>query len=298
MSLRGATYDPVLFLRLQEATTRYNQAQDELQKYEPIARRRGEVQKAMEDLDLEIDGRIKEAGDLRHERVELVVSEKEQALVQKQEEEAAAKERDDDDAWLQANNALIKLGEQLEQEKSRLAAMIRAEERTWNAERSAAVVERVQRLLERVLSDFAAEARPRLTELVEGWMHPLLTRRFQKITLDDSYQLQADNGSGLHQIDHFSGGEQTMLAIMLRAAISLFCRERAGFDTGFLILDEIFGDQDAQRRNLLVQFLDEIKEQYHQIIVVNHIDEISGQLDTILQVTPISANESCVEVLS
>jgi len=97
-------------------------------------------------------------------------------------------------------------------------------------------------------------------------------------------------------LDHFSGGEQTVLAVMLRAAVALFCRERAGFDRGFLILDEVFGDQDQQRRHLLLQFLEEIKGDYHQIVLVNHIEEISGQLDAVIEVVPVTENESRVQV--
>ena len=83
---------------------------------------------------------------------------------------------------------------------------------------------------------------------MDTWARALLGSRLRSITLTDDYRIEADNGSGRHQLEHFSGGEQTLLALMLRVAIALFCRERAGFDTGFLILDEVFGDQDGEHR--------------------------------------------------
>jgi DNA repair exonuclease SbcCD ATPase subunit len=79
---------------------------------------------------------------------------------------------------------------------------------------------------------------------------------------------------------------------MLRVAISLFCRERAGFDTGFLILDEIFGDQDSERRVLLVEFLSEIQRYYHQVLVVNHVEDVTAMLDSIIDVVPTGSNTS------
>jgi exonuclease SbcC len=116
------------------------------------------------------------------------------------------------------------------------------------------------------------------------------------VDLTEDYQLIADNGSGEHIISHFSGGEQTLLAIMLRVAISIFCRERAGFDTSFLILDEVFGNQDVEHRAQLVQFLEEIKIHYHQILIVNHIDDVTGMLDSIIDVSRTGPNTSKVQL--
>ncbi len=160
------------------------------------------------------------------------------------------------------------------------------------AERSLRIAERTEEVLRRLLEEITAEARPRLAELMDTWARALMGPRFRRIDLTPDYRIVADNGSGLHGIGHFSGGEKTLLAIMLRVAISLFCRERAGFDTGFLILDEVFGNQDSEHRALLVQFLGEIKEQYHQILVVNHIEDVTNMLDSLIDVEPTGLNTS------
>ena len=146
--------------------------------------------------------------------------------------------------------------------------------------------------------EITAEARPRLAELLDSWARALLGQRFRQVELTDDYRILADNGSGLHQITHFSGGEQTLLAVMLRVAIALFCRERAGFDTSFLILDEVFGDQDGEHRAQLVQFLGEVKEHYHQILVINHVDDVTEMLDSIIDVKRTDLNTSIAELRS
>ena len=89
-----------------------------------------------------------------------------------------------------------------------------------------------------------------------------------------------------------------MLAVMLRVAIALFCCERAGFDTSFLILDEVFGDQDGEHRAQLVQFLGEVKEHYHQILVINHVDDVTEMLDSIIDVKRTDLNTSIAELRS
>lgn len=160
------------------------------------------------------------------------------------------------------------------------------------ANRQVLVHDRVLELLRRVLNEVTEEARPRLAELMDGWGRSLLGTRFQGVRLTEDYRVQADNGSGWHEISHFSGGEQTVLAVMLRVAISMFCRERAGFDAGFLILDEVFGDQDTEHRALLLEFLGEIQRQYHQVLVINHVEDVTAMLDSIIDVTPTGANTS------
>lgn len=164
------------------------------------------------------------------------------------------------------------------------------------AEQAFLVAERTQSLLNQLLVEITEEARPRLAELLDGWARALLGPHFRQIELTEDYRIRADNGSGLHLITHFSGGEQTLLAVMLRVAIALFCRERAGFDTSFLILDEVFGDQDGNHRAQLVRFLDEVKEHYHQILVINHVEDVTEMLDSIIDVKPTGPNTSTPEL--
>ena len=169
--------------------------------------------------------------------------------------------------------------------------LVRAQERhqlITEAQRNAGIAERAETLLRRIVEDIAGEARPRLEEMLDGWARALLGPRFRSIALTPDYHIQADNGSGLHGIEHFSGGEQTLLSVMLRIAISIYCRERAGFEPGFLILDEVFGDQDSEHRGQLVQFLREIKDSHRQILVINHIEDVTDTLDTIIDVVPLS----------
>jgi exonuclease SbcC len=183
----------------------------------------------------------------------------------------------------------------IEREGRAAADLEEARHRSANASaasRQVLVRERVVELLRLVLNEVTEEARPRLEELMDGWGRSLLGTRFQGVRLTEDYRVQADNGSGWHEISHFSGGEQTVLAVMLRVAISMFCRERAGFDAGFLILDEIFGDQDSEHRALLLEFLGEIQRQYHQVLVINHVEDVTAMLDSIIDVTPTGANTS------
>ena len=198
----------------------------------------------------------------------------------------------------QASQHLTRISTQLEAAELEVEQARVRELRVAGAEAALLVAERTKELLAQLLLEITAEARPRLAELLDSWARALLGQRFRQVELTDDYRIQADNGSGLHQIAHFSGGEQTLLAVMLRVAIALFCRERAGFDTSFLILNEVFGDQDGEHRAQLVQFLGEVKEHYHQILVINHVDDVTEMLDSIIDVKRTGLNTSIAELRS
>lgn len=163
----------------------------------------------------------------------------------------------------------------------------KAEASAIAAQRDLLVTERAETLLRRVRDEILAEARPRITYLLEDWASSLLSPYFRSIELTEDYRVRADLGSGPKFMEHFSGGEQTLLSVMLRVAIAIFCQERAGYDTGFLVLDEVFGDQDGVRRTQLVEFLQEIKTHFHQILIVNHIEAVTDMLDRIIEVVSI-----------
>lgn len=196
----------------------------------------------------------------------------------------------------EASSHVARVTAQLEAAEESVEQARMRESAVQDAEQALLVAERTQSLLNRLLMDITEEARPRLAELLDGWARALLGPRFRQIELTEDYRIRADNGSGLHLITHFSGGEQTLLAVMLRVAIALFCRERAGFDTSFLILDEVFGDQDGDHRAQLVQFLNEVKEHYHQILVINHVEDVTDMLDSIIDVKPTGPNTSTPEL--
>ena len=204
---------------------------------------------------------------------------------------AEARVKAANDAWDAANKRaqaaaedVARLGERMESARAILGEVVAQEERLQLAERDVWVAQHTEKLLGQLLRDVTADARPRITDLMDGWSRTLLGSRFRGIELTSDYRIRCDTGGSWHYIEHFSGGEQTLLALMLRVGISIFCRERAGFDTGFLILDEIFGNQDGSHRVELVRFLGEIQEHYHQILVINHIDDVTDMLDSIIDV--------------
>jgi DNA repair exonuclease SbcCD ATPase subunit len=296
VDLQQATYDPDRHREVKDIAEKNQEARERVAGFQHLDQRRTELEQRRRAIDRELSaGQIREQ-ELMTEIEGCTVDSEAEKLAERKVAQCDAAEEATHHEWIEAQKRVAAAEERRKRAHDDYADAVATRRRADMAIRDQRVAESTRDILRVMLDTLTGEARPQLEQLMESWMPSLLGSRFKTVRLTDDYAIQADNGSGLHNITHFSGGEQTVLSTMLRAAISLFCRERAGFDTGFLVLDEVFGDQDAGRRNLLVQFLEEIKDHYHQIIVVNHIEEISGQLDTVIQVSLIGENESQIEI--
>ncbi len=257
-------YAPATHAAVQVEVNQRRQAETAVARLQPVVETESEVRKELQDLENRLHALAQQQQQIEAELQEKVLLSDALAHAQKQLEVAAAMRDALMEEARQASHHYTRISTQLEAAEREVEQAYIREQRVAEAKTALFVAERTKELLDHLLLEITAEARPRLTELLDSWARALLGQRFRQVELTDDYRILADNGSGLHQITHFSGGEQTLLAVMLRVAIALFCRERAGFDTSFLILDEVFGDQDGEHRAQLVQFLSEVKEHYHQ----------------------------------
>jgi exonuclease SbcC len=88
------------------------------------------------------------------------------------------------------------------------------------------------------------------------------------------------------QVRRFSGGEQDLASLCLRLALSRTLAHQRGVETRFVILDEVFGSQDYERRRLLIGQLAELaRSEFQQIFVISHTDDIYEYCDLHIKVT-------------
>jgi exonuclease SbcC len=81
-----------------------------------------------------------------------------------------------------------------------------------------------------------------------------------------------------------SGGEEDVANLVLRLAISQMIAERAGQQLSILILDEVFGSLDIERRDNVIQLLRRLEGRFEQVILITHVETIREGLDNILRV--------------
>jgi exonuclease SbcC len=219
---------------------------------------------------------------LRHQRQELGFSEpafeEVRALV-------AAAEEDRRRAELQVVEAR---GERaMADEASRAAAQRRAERAAREAEvrrveERVLVTQELDQALTDLRTDLNTQLRPDLSELASGFLRDLTHGRYTDLELDESYTpTLLDEGEVKPVI---SGGEEDVAYLALRLAISQMIAERAGQPLSLLVLDEIFGSLDEERRAAVMGLLRSLADRFPQVILITHIEAVREGFDRIIRV--------------
>ena len=144
-------------------------------------------------------------------------------------------------------------------------------------------------LLSDVMSDFRthliSRIRPTLSSYSSDFFERLTDGKYSELELDENYNLLVyDNGSPF-RIERFSGGEEDLVNLCLRLAISEVITERAGGAFNFIILDEIFGSQDVFRRQNIMKALNSLSSKFRQIFLITHVDDVKNYMENIIFVS-------------
>ncbi len=138
--------------------------------------------------------------------------------------------------------------------------------------------------------------RPRLAELTSELMEQMTAGRYGLVELDSDYNIQLLDFGAYFGVERFSGGERDLASLCLRLAISQALTESAGLDSSFIILDEVFGSQDAGRRDLIFEALATLKARFPQILLITHLDELKHKVETLIEVVPTGSGWSEVRI--
>ncbi len=165
--------------------------------------------------------------------------------------------------------------------------------RREDRERRAAEVERMsneillQQELDRALGDLRTDLintlRPDLSYLASGFLSELTNGRYTYLDLDEDYIATIfDDGEPKPVI---SGGEEDVANLALRLAISQRIAERAGQPLSLLILDEIFGSLDEERRGAVMELLRNLTDRFPQVVLITHIESVRESFDRVIRLS-------------
>jgi exonuclease SbcC len=172
-------------------------------------------------------------------------------------------------------------------EAGRAAAQRRSERRAReeearNVEHRFLQVQELDRALTDLRTDLNVALRPDLSELASGFLRDLTNGRYTDLELDESYTpTLVEEGEAKPVI---SGGEEDVANLALRLAISQMIAERAGQPLSLLILDEIFGSLDEERRAAVMDLLRSLADRFPQVILITHIEAVREGFDRIIRV--------------
>jgi len=160
-----------------------------------------------------------------------------------------------------------------------------AEEKLEKLEDDLAYAVRLSELMKSFRNSLVARIIPTLSQVASELLSQLTEGRYNSLTLDDAYNIFIEDGGVKHVLERFSGGESDLANLCLRLAISRVISDRAGTQgINLLVLDEIFGSQDPSRKRNLMASFNALANQFRQILLITHTDDIREDLGSIIEV--------------
>jgi len=112
----------------------------------------------------------------------------------------------------------------------------------------------------------------------------LTDHEYQDLVVDpEDYSIRIADAGTEHELSRFSGSENDLASLSLRVAVSLVIAESAG-ELGLLVLDEVLGALDRERRERMLDALTRLQGRFRQVLLVTHNDEVKDLLPAAIEV--------------
>ncbi len=158
-------------------------------------------------------------------------------------------------------------------------------------------------LLEEVVVNFKdhliGRVAPVLSELTSKGLEDMSGGRYARAELSEDYEMSIEDQGVMYPLSRFSGGEADLANLSLRLAISRIIADRTGASPiNFLILDEIFGSQDPNRKRSVIGALTRLSSQFRQIFLITHIEDIKDLMSNVIHVEETEDGSSVALLVS
>lgn len=146
--------------------------------------------------------------------------------------------------------------------------------------------QRFKSALSTALQDFRTELNARMRPLLSDYASEFLSQmtggRYAEIEIDEQYGFWLKEDGTRKSV--ISGGEKDVVNLSLRLALARLITEKAGVPLSLLMLDEVFGSLDSERRQHVLEVLYSLRDWFQQILVISHLEEINDAVDRSLWV--------------
>lgn len=251
--------------RLDDVTEQLQQLQKDMEEA------RHGLQQLNEDIDaLDFDRE-------RYEQLEEAYEQKREQLQEMREKRIQLTARQD-----QAASQLERLAEEIAEQKEQREEIQKHRREIRQLERLAGP--RDSGLLNEFKHYLISRIGPMLSHYASHFFTVFTAGKYSQIEVDDNYEIYIYDDGEQFGIERFSGGEEDLANLSLRLAISQVIAERAGgVDFHFIVLDEIFGSQDRERRINVLNTLGELSNQFQQVLLITHIEEIKDSMEHVIR---------------
>lgn len=127
----------------------------------------------------------------------------------------------------------------------------------------------------------------------------MLSQRYTLKRLDNSLSLAIidhDMDGETRSVASLSGGESFLTALALSLAIANMASGSMKIES--LFIDEGFGTLDASSLHMVMNALDQLQNQGRKVVLISHIQEMHERIPVQIQVRPLGAGASTLEVVS
>jgi DNA repair exonuclease SbcCD ATPase subunit len=157
---------------------------------------------------------------------------------------------------------------------------------------------RVAELLQSFRNELVGEVGPKLSHEAADLFAELTDREYDELRVDpDTYEVRIFDHGTEYGMDRFSGSETDLANLALRVAISEHVRFQSGGQVGLLVLDEVFGPLDDDRKERMLLALERLRARFRQVVVVTHDREIKEQLPTAIEVSKLPGRRATAKLL-
>jgi exonuclease SbcC len=184
--------------------------------------------------------------------------------------------------------------------EKRLGELVSKKVEISEKEERVAYLSMLEVIMDKFKSNLISRIRPLLSQYGSEFLVKLTDGKYSELELNEDYEILIFDDGEKYELKRFSGGEEDIANLCIRLAISRVIAESAG-TTGvnMIILDEIFGSQDIYRKRNIVTLLNELTNQYQQIFLITHVEEMKERMGFVIDVSAEGEDDtSTVKILN
>jgi len=144
-----------------------------------------------------------------------------------------------------------------------------------------------------------AKVGPMLEQEAGALFKELTNHEYDDFQVDpESYEIMLGDAGVTYGMDRFSGSETDLANLALRVAISEQVRLLSGGTVGLLVLDEVFGPLDDDRKSRMLEAMQTLTGRFRQLLVVTHDNDIKEQLPNAIEVVKLPGRRATARVIA
>lgn len=279
------------FKKLTELREQYLKFEEQVKRLPDLQQEIDQIDGTLKDLQTEIQAEMERKKELGFDEIKF------QRLKQRVEKKQNEVETVKDDIH-KAEQEIIKICKDKDHVANELSTIQKLQEEIKEIKEEIVYLKALDRHFGNFRQELSGRIRPIIASRASELLHLTTQGRYSIMELDEDYNLYLYDQAMRFPLARFSGGEQDLANLCLRIAISQVVAERSGrSQINFIVLDEIFGSQDEQRKDLILTALQQLYSQFRQIFIITHVEGIKDALPVVVSVREKSLEESAAVMM-